>query len=525
MLGPLEALVDGMPARLGGPRQRALLALLLVRANEVVPVPRLVDEVWAEQPPVTAGNVLQTYVSQLRKVLGRDVIATRGRGYVAAVDEGALDLRVFERRASAGARALDDGRFSVAATEFRGALALWRGPALADLADEPCARPVAARLDELRLVALERAIDADLACGRDAELVAELEALVAQHPLHERFRAQQMVALYRCGRQAEALEAFQRARGTLVAELGIEPGAALRDVQRAILEQDPALAPPRPHSSASAPIADDPRRVMAAAFGDASLASLVALGARLVGESERELVIASPVTSVAELGDAVRRLSQIRDRLADAGVTARTAAFTTVTPGHDFARLAAEQDVELLVVDAPDGLLEDARLLALLDHAPCDVAILVGARAARPGTVLVPFSGSEHDWAAVELGAWLARGDGRLLQLAGASTGSEGRDASRLLANASLAVQRGLGIGAEPVIVEPAPPALVAVARSAGVVFVGLPEQWRTAGLGRTRTALAVEPDVTTVLVRRGLRPGGLSPRHEGTRFTWTIAG
>jgi hypothetical protein len=110
------------------------------------------------------------------------------------------------------------------------------------------------------------------------------------------------------------------------------------------------------------------------------------------------------------------------------------------------------------------------------------------------------------------------------LQLAGASTGSEGRDASRLLANASLAVQRGLGIGAEPVIVEPDPAALVTVARAAGVVVVGLPDRWRTAGLGRTRTALAVEPDLTTVLVRRGLRPGGLSPRHEGTRFTWTIA-
>ena len=525
MLGPLEALVDGVPARLGGPRQRALLALLLVHANEVVPVARLVDEVWAEQPPVTAGNVLQTYVSQLRKVLGRDAIATRGRGYVAAVAEGALDLRVFERRASAGMRALDEGRFGVAAMEFRGALALWRGPALADLADEPCARTVAARLDELRLVALGRAIDADLACGRDAELVAELEALVARHPLHEHFLAQQMVALYRCGRQADALEAFQRARGTLVAELGIEPGAALRDVQRAILEQDPALAPARRHSSASAPIADDPRRVMTAAFGYASLPSLVALGAQLAGEAERELVIASSVTSVAGLDDAVQRLGQARERLGEEGVTARTAAFTSVTPGHDFARLAAEQDVELLVVDAPDGLLEDARLLALLDHAPCDVAILVGRRPLRPGPVLVPFSGSVHDWAAMELGAWLARGDGRLLQFAGASTSSEGRDASRLLANASLAVQRGLGIAAEPVIVEPSPPALVTVARAAGVVVVGLPDRWRTAGLGRTRTALAVEPDLTTVLVRRGLRPGGLSPRQDGTRFTWTIAG
>jgi DNA-binding SARP family transcriptional activator len=123
VLGPLEALVGGTPAGLGGPRQRALLALLLVHANEVVPVARLVDEVRGEEPPITAGNVVQTYVSQLPKVLGRDVIATRGRGYVAAVDDGALDLRVFERRASAGARALDEGRFGIAATEFRGEIA------------------------------------------------------------------------------------------------------------------------------------------------------------------------------------------------------------------------------------------------------------------------------------------------------------------------------------------------------------------------------------------------------------------
>jgi DNA-binding SARP family transcriptional activator len=524
VLGPLEAIVGGTPARLGGPRQRALLAILLVHANEVVPVARLVDEVWGDDPPVTAGNVLQTYVSQLRKVLGRDVIATRGRGYVAAVVEGALDLRHFERRASAGARALTDGRFDVAAMEFRAALALWRGPALADLADEPCARTIAARLDELRLVASERAIDADLACGREAELLAELEDLVSRHPLHERFRAQQMLALYRCGRQADALAAFQSARRTLVEELGIEPGAVLRDVQRAILEQDPALAPPRASSSASAPIADEPRRIMTAALGNATLSTLVAIGARLAGGSERELVVAASVASADELSDAVQRVKHLGERLAADGVTARTAAFTSVTPGHDFARLAAEQDVELLVVDAPDGMLEDARLLALLDDAPCDVAILVGPQPG-PGPVLVPFSGSEHDWAAVELGAWLARSDGSVLQLAGASTGSEGRDASRLLANASLAVQRGLGIAAEPLIVEPSPSALVAVARAAGVVVVGLTDRWRSTGLGRTRTALAVEPGVTTVLVRRGLRPGGLAPRDDGTRFTWTIAG
>jgi DNA-binding SARP family transcriptional activator len=524
VLGPLEALVDGAPARLGGPRQRALLALLLVSANEVVPVARLVDEIWGEDPPVTAGNVLQTYVSQLRKALGREAIGTRGRGYVVAVADGALDLRAFERRAAVGAQARSDGRLAEAAAEFRAALGLWRGPALSDLAEEPCARTIAARLDGLRLLAWERAIEAELECGRDAELVAELDGLVAAHPLHERFRALQMLSLYRCGRQADALEAFRAARATLVAELGIEPGTALRDLQRAILEQDPALAPARAQSAAGRAIAADPRRIMTAAFAPTSLPALVALGEPLAGGSEREVVLATSVASLAELDGAVRQVGELCDQLRGRGVTARSAAFTSLTPGRDLTRLAAEQDVELLLVDAPAGLLEDARLLAVLDEAPCDVAILVGDRPPAPGAVLVPFSGAGHDWAAVELGAWLARSRGCALQLAGASTGSGGRDASRLLANASLAVQRVLGIAAEPVIVEPSPEALVDVARSAGAVVVGLTDRWRATGLGRTRTALAVEPEVSVVLVRRGLRPGGLAPPDDGTRFTWTIA-
>ena len=252
--------------------------------------------------------MLQTYVSQLRKALGRDAIATRGRGYVAAVAEGALDLRVFERRASAGRAGARRGALwrcrrgvprRAGAVARAGARGSRRRAMRADGRGAPGrAAPGAA---------LERAIDADLACGRDAELVAELEALVARHPLHERFRAQQMVALYRCGRQADALEAFQRARGTLVAELGIEPGAALRDVQRAILEQDPALASTRSRSSASAPIADDPRRVMTAAFADRFAAGL-GRARRASWPANRNASSSSPrsVASAAELGGAVR---------------------------------------------------------------------------------------------------------------------------------------------------------------------------------------------------------------------------
>jgi DNA-binding SARP family transcriptional activator len=498
-----------------------VLAILLARANEVVPIARLVDGVWGDDPPETAANVLQGYVSQLRKALGRRTIATHGSGYAVAVDDARFDLRRFERHASAGAEALANARAEQAAAECRAAVALWRGPALSDLAEEPCAGPIAARLDELRLVAVETAIEADLACGRHRDVVAELATLVAEHPMRERFRALQMLALYRCGRQAEALESFQAARATMVEELGIEPGAALRDLQRAILEHDPALTA---SPSSREPLEPEHRRVVTAVLAYGSLPLLMALSEWLAHASDREVVVATTVASAGELSDATRRLYDARDALGVVGAMVRVGAFTSVTPGADMARLAAEQDAELLVVDAPDRLLEDARLLALLEEAPCDVAIAVGQRAPGPGAVLVPFSGAEHDWAAVELGAWLARSRGCPLELAGASIGSAGRDASRMLVSASLAVQRALGVTPEPVLVAPSPAALVEATRSRAVVVVGLTDRWRAEGLGPTRTALAVEPGLTTLLVRRGLRPGGLAPRESHTRFTWTIA-
>jgi hypothetical protein len=202
---------------------------------------------------------------------------------------------------------------------------------------------------------------------------------------------------------------------------------------------------------------------------------------------------------------------------------ARTAVFTSLTPGADLARRASEQDAELLLVDAPDGLLEDARLRTLLQDSPCDVAVLVAGER-RDGPVLVAFAGAEHDWAAVELGARFRRGLGAPLRLVGALLGTSGRDASRLLANASLAVQRALGVATEPVLVEPEPAALVAAARNAGLVMVGLSERWRQEGLGRARTALATAGGHPILLVRRGLRPSGLAPRDaRGTRFTWSV--
>jgi hypothetical protein len=330
-----------------------------------------------------------------------------------------------------------------------------------------------------------------------------------------------MLALYRSGRQAEALETFHQARTAMLEELGIEPSPELHELASAILRQDASLAPPE---RILAPAPAVRRTVLGAALTLAGAALLAAVGAPLARRNGGELVLAATVASATQLDAATHRLRAVAAPLEATGATVRVGAFTSVTPGTDLARMAADQDAELLLVDAPDGLLEDARLLALLDEAPCDVAVVVADGPLGSGPVLVPFSGLEHDWAAIELGAWLAQSLDRPLRLAGASTGAAGRDASRLLASASLALQRGLGVHADAVIVEPTPAALVAVAAAAGIVVVGLTERWRREGLGRARTALATAPG-TTLLVRRGLRPGGLAPRAGGTRFTWTIAG
>jgi DNA-binding SARP family transcriptional activator len=522
ILGPLQALVDGKPASLGGRQQRAVLAILLAQANHTVPVDRLIDDVWDDSPPETAANLIQGYVSQLRKALGKEVIVTRGRGYAAVVPSGALDLHRFEQRAEAGMAEKGRGSAAKSSSELAAALALWRGPALSDLADLPAIAPIAARLDALRLAALEHRIDADLDCGREDAVAAELDALIAEHPLRERLRGLRMLALYRAGRQAEALQAYRAARQTLVEELGIEPSEELGELERAILRHDPDLLP-RPDGAAVAP--DTPaqaRTVLIAALTIGSVPTLVALGGSLARQPGRELVLASTVSSSEDLLEVTKRLRDATAPLGQQGVVARVAAFTSVAPGADLSRLAREQDVDILLVDAPQGL-EDARLLSLLDDAPCDVAVVVGDHSEMKGPVLVPFSGFEHDWAAVELGAWFAQALECPMQIAGPSTGPGGRDASRLLASASLVLQKALAVEADPLIVEPSGAALVAAAGDAGLVVVGLTERWRREGLGSARTALATTPGLTTLLVRRGLRPGGLAPQTSETRFTWTV--
>ena len=235
LLGPLEVREDGREIRLGAGRQRALLALLLLHANERVSVDRLADELWEGNPPATAQKVVQGYISQLRRALPEDVIATRGSAY--ELRASATDVVEFEKLVE---RAAGEDP-STAARTLRAALELWRGRPLVDFEYESWAQAEAARLEELRLVALEERIDADLQLGQSARLVPELEPLVAAHPLRERLRAQLMLALYRVGRQADALDAFASGRRLLTDELGIEPGPELRELQRRILAQDPTL--------------------------------------------------------------------------------------------------------------------------------------------------------------------------------------------------------------------------------------------------------------------------------------------
>ena len=241
ILGPVEVRDDGRVVRLGGGKQRAVLALLLLNANRVVASERMIELLWGERPPATAATALHGHISSLRKALGPDVIATRPPGYVLETGIGELDLERFEQLRAEGRDALERGDPGGAAERLRAALGLWRGEALSDIGFEPFVQAEAARLEGLRLDAVQDRIDADLTTGRGTELVGELERLVAAEPLRERLWAQLMLALYRSGRQAEALDAYRRARQTLVSELAIEPGPELRDLERRILAHDPTL--------------------------------------------------------------------------------------------------------------------------------------------------------------------------------------------------------------------------------------------------------------------------------------------
>jgi DNA-binding SARP family transcriptional activator len=484
ILGPLEVSDGGRALALGGVKQRSLLAILLQHPNGIVSKDHVLAELWGDAPPAHADNSIHVYVSRLRKELGPDRLITRPPGYALRVDASELDLAKFKRLR-------DEGR-------PHEALALWRGPAYDDIAYEPCVQGERARLDELRLVTLEERIDADLANGRHADLVGELEAVIAEQPLRERLRGQLMLALYRSARQAEALRAYRLARREFSSALGLEPGAQLRRLERAILQQDPALDPPA-QAAAEGSLLVVPSSIE-------RLDELLALATLLTAP----LVLAC-VVPAGEVSAATTALAARADTFPDA----RAAAFSSPDPGADVVRLAERERCELVLLDAPPA----GVTRVVLETAHCDVYVLTDAP--RDGPVLVPFGAARHDWAALELGARVALATGAPLRLIGAVTGRRGRDASRLLADASLIVQRRCGVTAEPVLVRPGRRGVVEQARGAGLLVVGLPDNWREHGFGRVRDALVADPPAPTVFVRRGAAADAPAM----TRFTWSLTG
>jgi DNA-binding SARP family transcriptional activator len=285
LLGPLEVLVDGKPLRIAAAKPRALLALLLLNRNRVVPTERLVDELWGEEVPARATKALQVYVSQLRKALGPERLVTRPPGYELQIGEGELDVDRFESLAAAAREQLAAGNAGAAAAGLREALALWRGPVLREFRSEPFAGPAAARLEDLRLDATEDRLQAELDAGVSAGVISELEELIAAEPFRERPRALLMLALYRADRQADALDLYRRTRELFVNELGIDPGPVLQELERAVLRQDTdlRLPPPAPRAPGlQEPPAPRSRRRLVAATGLAAALVAAAVVAALL---------------------------------------------------------------------------------------------------------------------------------------------------------------------------------------------------------------------------------------------------
>src|SRR5262245_3715536 len=269
ILGPLEVVRDGEPLALGGQQQRTLLVTLLLDANRTVSSDRLLEVLWSASPPATAAKALQVHISHLRKLLGRERVATRPHGYELRVHPDELDLERFERLWAQG--------------DVRDALAQWHAAALPEFRYHAAISAEIARLEERRLTCLEERLDADLEAGLHESLVAELESLIRDHPLREGLRTRLMLALYRSHRQAEALQAYQEARQLLTDELGIEPGRPLRELQRRILGQDASLDLPRDADGSARSRAEAPTRPSAPAAATADVRKTVtALAVRLL---------------------------------------------------------------------------------------------------------------------------------------------------------------------------------------------------------------------------------------------------
>jgi hypothetical protein len=340
-----------------------------------------------------------------------------------------------------------------------------------------------------------------------------------------------MLALYRYGRQAEALDVYRETRGLLVNELGIEPGPALQQLEQEILRHDPSLSPPGEEAGAASP-QPAKRRVVLVVMRDAdALDGLLRIAEPLAREQPRELILARLLRDHGDVAAATAQLAERRCALTQAGVTCRVAAYTTTEPGNDAVLLARQYDPDLLVVAAAREVLDsghfDDDVAVMLEQATCDVALLADGRRADEGPVVTPFGGVDHDWSAIEVAAWIAGSLGTTLRLLGTEADLDRgrRDASRLLSRASLMVQQVVGIVTEPVLIPAGDEGVVRAAQDARLLVVGLSDRWRTEGLGSARLSVAAAVHVPTLFVRRGLRPSGIAPQETFTRFTWTLAG
>jgi DNA-binding SARP family transcriptional activator len=517
ILGPLEVAGASGQLSLPRPKQRAILALLLLDANRVVSVDRLTDKLYGGDPPLTAVAQVHRQISELRKTLGEGApVETVPPGYILRVLPEDYDLFRFERlRADAG-EATAAGRLAVALDLLRQALALWRGAPLADVA-EPFARTAALRLEEIRLGVLEERIRAELVLGRHAAVVEELAQLSDAHPLRERLHEMLMIALYRGGRQIEALDVYRRVRARLTEEFGVEPTPALRDLERAVLAHDATLDVRQPR------IPTDHGRVALVVAPDDNEKWLLGMAEACTGGPASELLVVRVVADPAEVAAAARHLEVVRQATT---APLRLAAFATRAPAADVVRFAQAYDVELVILEADCdvcGTSVPPFIASLFENAPCHVAVARRGRLSDiSGYVCVPFGGGEHDWAALEVAAQAALVQQRPVRLVG-RVGPSG-DASLLLADASLAVQRAAGVAAEPVLVEGSEPALLSALADAASVFVGVSPRWRSEGIGSMRRSVLEGTDRPVVLVHRGRRPGALAPRSARTRFTWSLA-
>ena len=405
------------------------------------------------------------------------------------------------------------------------------GPALADLELEDTARPLVARLNELRLAAIEARAEAKLALGRPGDVLSELEALTVEHPHDERLCGLLMLALYRAGRQSDALACYQAARIRLSEELGIEPSESLRELERRILSQDSSLL--------LAPETTEIRSVVALPQRLDQLDGLAALTEPFgLSRNPHEVILAwlEPPARVDmashALAEASELLARLRAALLERGARVRVAAFTAADRTADTLRLAGRPEVDLLVLgrdakELDDGCF-DPEVAQILTRASCDVALWFARPGQTPvadGPIAVPFGAHHHDWAALELAAWISSTTQKPLVLigAGGDSTSERRDASRLLADAGLLIQRTAGIVALPRLAEPGCDGLLNAVSDAGLVVAGLSGRWSTDGLGDTRKELAQSAKAPVLFLRRGQRPGGIAPPEGLTLHRWSV--